>query len=189
MTIDQSSNKALHQAGGVNGLTIRTLEPSTDMDALADLRNLPGVRYGTLAQPYGLSSTLVKRDAKLGNRSIRLCAMLDGRLVGAVNLTVGEPRRSHCGVLAIQVHDDYVGKGIGSALLSAIVDCADRQLGLRRIELTVNADNAPAIALYRKYGFVEEGRSPAYAMRDGLLADVMHMARLVAAPAFISLEG
>lgn len=38
------------------------------------------------------------------------------------------------------------------------------------------------IALYRKFGFVEEGRSRGFAMREGILADVLHMARLVDAP-------
>lgn len=55
-------------------------------------------------------------------------------------------------------------------------------LGLRRIDLTVFSDNAPAIALYRKFGFVEEGFSRGFALRDGMLADVLHMARLVDAP-------
>jgi putative acetyltransferase len=67
---------------------------------------------------------------------------------------------------------------------AALTDCADNALGLRRIELTVFADNAPAIALYRKSGFAEEGRSRAYAMRDGVLADALHMARIVDAPRF-----
>ncbi|HEV3105565.1 MAG TPA: GNAT family N-acetyltransferase [Trinickia sp.] len=189
MNVDQSSKKNLHEPGSVSGLSIRTHEPSADMNALAALLNLPGVRHGTLMQPYVLPSTLARRDATRGEPTVRLCAKLEGKLVGAAVLAVHKPRRSHCGVLAIQVHDACVGKGIGSALLSAIVDCADRQLGLRRIELTVYADNAPAIALYRKFGFIEEGRSPAYGMRDGVLADVLHMARLVAAPAFASREG
>jgi putative acetyltransferase len=55
---------------------------------------------------------------------------------------------------------------------------------LRRIELTVFPDNIPAITLYRSLGFIEEGRSRGYAMRDGVLADALHMARLVDAPAF-----
>ena len=74
------------------------------------------------------------------------------------------------------------GRGVGSALLQGLIDCADASLGLRRIDLTVFSDNASAIALYRKFGFVEEGRSRGFALRDGVLADVLHMARLVDAP-------
>ncbi len=39
-------------------------------------------------------------------------------------------------------------------------------------------DNPAAIALYRKFGFEIEGTSRAYAMRDGVLVDAYHMARL-----------
>lgn len=31
-------------------------------------------------------------------------------------------------------------------------------MNLRRVELTVYTDNAPALALYRKFGFETEGR-------------------------------
>ncbi|MGF6753393.1 RimJ/RimL family protein N-acetyltransferase [Paraburkholderia sp. GAS42] len=79
-----------------------------------------------------------------------------------------------------------VGRGVGTALLKAAVECADGSLALRRLELTVFVDNAPAIALYRKFGFVEEGRSRAFAMRDGMLVDAFHMARFMDAPRFAS---
>ena len=44
---------------------------------------------------------------------------------------------------------------------------------------------ASAIALYRRSGFVEEGRSRGDAMRDGQLADALHMARLADVPSFV----
>ena len=76
------------------------------------------------------------------------------------------------------VHDAWTGKGIGTALLAALVDAADRWLGLRRLELMVHADNAPALALYRRFGFEPEGRHRAYALRDGKYVDALTMARL-----------
>lgn len=51
-------------------------------------------------------------------------------------------------------------------------------MNLRRVELTVYTDNEPAIALYRKFGFVEEGTLRDYAFRDGEFADALSMARL-----------
>ncbi|RKP48335.1 GNAT family N-acetyltransferase [Trinickia fusca] len=160
---------------------------SFDGEAIAQLMNLPGVRHGTLIQPYVLASTLTEREKGSSERSVRLCATIDGDIVGHGTLLVHKPRRSHCGNVALSVHDAYVDRGIGTALMHAMIDCADRQLGLRRLELTVFADNARAIALYRKFGFADEGYSRAYAVRDGELADVLHLARLVDAPAFASL--
>lgn len=165
---------------------IRACEPF-DMAAIAELMNLPGVRYGTLMQPYVLASTLTEREKGTSERSVRLCATIDGDLVAHGTLLVHKPRRSHCANIALSVHDDYVDRGIGTALMQAMVECADRHLGLRRLELTVYADNARAIALYRKFDFVDEGYSRAYAVRDGQFADVLHMARLIDAPALVSL--
>jgi putative acetyltransferase len=49
-------------------------------------------------------------------------------------------------------------------------------LGLRRIEVTVYADNAAAVRLYRKVGFAIEGTARRFALRDGVLVDAHHMA-------------
>src|SRR5439155_24610069 len=87
-------------------------------------------------------------------------------------------RRSHVGGIGLCVHDDFHRRGIGSALLAALIDLADNWLGLRRLELTVYVDNAPAIALYRKYGFVIEGTRRQDAFRDGVYVDSHAMARL-----------
>jgi ribosomal-protein-alanine N-acetyltransferase len=56
----------------------------------------------------------------------------------------------HIGTLA--VHPDYQRRGLGEAMLRWALAWF-RQQGLRRAELTVTIDSAPAIALYRKLGF------------------------------------
>ena len=61
------------------------------------------------------------------------------------------------------VRDDWQGKGVGTAMMQAVIDLADRWLNLTRIELTVFTDNEPAIALYRKFGFEIEGALRKYA--------------------------
>lgn len=83
------------------------------------------------------------------------------------------------------VREDWQGRGVGTALMRAAIDLAERWLQLRRLELTVYPDNEPAIRLYRKFGFVEEGRmrgyafrDGGYAFRDGAYADAILMARL-----------
>ncbi|MFO7698719.1 MAG: GNAT family N-acetyltransferase, partial [Anaerolineae bacterium] len=69
------------------------------------------------------------------------------------------------------MHDDYLRQGIGEALLAALIDLGENWLGLTRLELEVYTDNAPAIALYQKLGFVIEGTKRRYAMREGVLVD------------------
>ena len=80
------------------------------------------------------------------------------------------------------VRDAWQGKGVGTALMQAALDLADNWLGLRRIELRVYADNEPAIALYRKFGFEIEGTHRLYAIRNGVYVDSLSMARIIAGP-------
>ena len=77
------------------------------------------------------------------------------------------------------VKDNVQGKGVGSALLAAIIDLSDKWLNLRRLELTVFVDNERGINLYQKFGFEIEGESKDYAFRCGEYVNVYHMARVV----------
>jgi putative acetyltransferase len=72
----------------------------------------------------------------------------------------------------------WQGKGVGSRLMAAVLEVADNWMNLHRVELTVFADNEAALALYRKFGFENEGRLRDYAIRDGVLVDAISMARL-----------
>ena len=75
------------------------------------------------------------------------------------------------------VAQDCQGQGIGTQLLTALLDLADNWMNLQRVELTVFSDNEPAMALYRKLGFEEEGLLRRYALRDGVFVDAYSMAR------------
>ncbi|HHN9732073.1 TPA: hypothetical protein ACP7RT_003282, partial [Escherichia coli] len=44
--------------------------------------------------------------------------------------------------------------------------------------LTVFVDNAPAIKVYKKYGFEIEGTGKKYALRNGEYVDAYYMARV-----------
>lgn len=70
------------------------------------------------------------------------------RLVGFI---VGDPRPSQgfAWIATIGVHPDFQRRGLGAALLTA----AEAQLTEPRLRLTVRRSNAPAIALYEKFGY------------------------------------
>src|SRR4029434_3060198 len=109
-----------------------------------------------------------------------LVAEAGGELVGNAGLhSMGRSaRRRHVGYIGMAVRDDWHGRGVGTALMGAIVDLADNWLGYRRLELTVYTDNAAAIALYRKFGFETEGTLREYSYRGGEYVDAYTMARL-----------
>ncbi|WEX77745.1 GNAT family N-acetyltransferase [Sinorhizobium numidicum] len=149
-----------------------------DWEALAALRDLPGVRAGTLRLPFAPPEQTRKWLENLAETDTIIVAELEGRIVGIAGLHRHKGRRQHAAELGMSVHDDYRRRGIGKALLNELVDAADRWLGISRVELTVFTDNEAAIALYRQAGFVKEGVLKSYALRDGVLADVLAMARL-----------
>ncbi len=76
------------------------------------------------------------------------------------------------------VSDEHQGLGVGSTLMSAMIDLADNWLNVMRIELTVYTDNQAAIALYEKYGFVIEGEAVNYAFRNGEYVNAYYMSRV-----------
>ena len=60
----------------------------------------------------------------------------------------------------VATHADWIGKGVGRALLDAIVELADNLARPRPLGLFVFTDNATAIRLYERAGFVIEGTMP-----------------------------
>ena len=108
-----------------------------------------------------------------------LVAEVAGRVLGTARLRVwAEARFCHSANLTISVHDEARGKGVGGALMRGLCALADGELGLFRIQLEVDADNTPAIALYQKMGFETEGRLRGFKLREGKLIDALVMARV-----------
>jgi putative acetyltransferase len=159
------------------GLTLRALRPD-DADALAELQNCAGFRHGTLRLPFTAAHELRRWIEARAPGGLSLVGVLDGRLVASGGLDRGIGRRAHAARLGMGVHDDCTGRGIGTALLRAVLDAADNWLAIRRIELTVFADNARAIALYERHGFAREGVHRQDAFRAGEYVDSLAMARL-----------
>ena len=62
----------------------------------------------------------------------------------------------HVAELGLMVAADARRRGVGSALMKEAIKWA-RGTGVDKLELTVFPHNEPAIALYRKLGFREEG--------------------------------
>ena len=159
-------------------IEVRAREPR-DAEALTAIAACPGVIAGTLHLPFRSVEVRRERLARQDPLVHGLVAELDGQVVGWLTLHAEDnPRRRHAGVIGMGVHDDYQGQGVGSALLAAALDLADNWLGLERLELTVFVDNAPAIALYKKFGFQVEGTARRFAWRNGAYADAYRMARL-----------
>jgi L-phenylalanine/L-methionine N-acetyltransferase len=84
---------------------------------------------------------------------------VDGkRVVGHLGISREEhPTTRHVASLGMMVHPEWRGRGVGSALMEKALDWA-REHAVEKVALSVYPDNDAARALYRKFGFVEEGR-------------------------------
>ncbi|EHK88455.1 ribosomal protein S18-alanine N-acetyltransferase [Saccharomonospora azurea] len=98
----------------------------------------------------------------------------DDRLLGYAGLAVvGRPGDWETGLHTIAVHPDHQGKGIGTALLRALLVRADELSAA--VVLEVRTDNDTAIALYERYGFERVGLRKRYYQPSG--ADAYTMVR------------
>jgi ribosomal protein S18 acetylase RimI-like enzyme len=95
-----------------------------------------------------------------------------GAIVGDLGLHAASPDAVWLGM---SVARDWRGRGVGSALLAAGIEWA-RERGFRAVRLEVFPHNEPALALYRKFGFVEVERlERRYRRRSGELWDALVM--------------
>lgn len=159
-------------------ITIRRAEPD-DYAAVQAIYAMPRAQAGTLQLPFPSLDLWRQRMQAVDPNAHLLLACAGEEVVGQLGLYVSaNPRRRHVGELGMGVRDDWQGRGVGSALLAAAIDLADRWLQLRRLELQVYTDNAAGIALYTRHGFVEEGRHRDFAWRDGAFVDALSLARI-----------
>jgi GNAT superfamily N-acetyltransferase len=109
---------------------------------------------------------------------------IDRTLVAlAGNAVVGElkvdPSWMGFGEIGMMVAAGWRGRGVGTALVAAAIPWARAQ-GLHKLALSVFPHNDAAIALYLKFGFVQEGRLVKHIRRaNGELWDLIEMGLLL----------
>ncbi len=158
------------------GLSLRPRRQG-DATALHRLLSQDGVqRSGSVLDPL---TSLEEVEAFLefqGPGKFEVVATIRETIAGYAALYPLGGRQSHVGYFMLAVDERVQRRGIGTALLGSVVETAWTLIGLRRIQLTVFADNAPAIALYRRFGFAVEGRLSCFARTDDGFVDAYVMA-------------
>jgi ribosomal protein S18 acetylase RimI-like enzyme len=164
-------------------LTVRPPRPA-DGGPLSDLvRSVSAEGRFFLSDPDELPldparalERLVEADQR--DNSVVRVGLLDRQVVGLVTLTGGRLRRlRHVARLEVRVAAGSRGRGVGRALVGHALALARANPHLLKVSLSVFADNAPAVGLYRSLGFTEEGRRVGEAREaDGRLRDDLLMA-------------
>jgi L-amino acid N-acyltransferase YncA len=88
-----------------------------------------------------------------------LIAEIDGRVVGYAyaNAYRARPAYRYTVEDSVYIHQQYVGRGVGSALLPALIAGCE-QAGCRQMIAVIgDSENWPSIKLHEKHGFVRAG--------------------------------
>ena len=109
------------------------------------------------------------RNMNAAERNILLLAEVDGVHAGNANFSCVKDRarfRHRCGI-GVGLYRAFWGMGVGTVLLEELLAAA-RTAGYEQVELEVLTSNQRGLALYRRMGFEERGRTPrAFRLRDG----------------------
>jgi ribosomal-protein-alanine N-acetyltransferase len=124
---------------------------SKDAAAIAEIETL------CFSPPWSLEDFLYEIEE---NELAHYLACFDGpRLIAYAGLwaVLNEGHISN-----VAVHPDFRGRGVGAALIDALIEWARRLWELSDFTLEVRASNVAAIRLYQNAGFREEGRRRRY---------------------------
>jgi RimJ/RimL family protein N-acetyltransferase len=147
-------------------ITVRTAHPE---DAAAILAYIRGVAQETeffVLEPDEFPATEEKerewvQDHLDSPGKLLLLAEAAGIIIGNVSFENGPQRRTaHRGTFGLAVVKQWRRQGVGTALLYTLLEWAAANPLIEKVGMEVFATNQTAIRLYKKLGFVEEGRRP-----------------------------
>lgn len=161
---------------------LRSPEPSDAAAILAHMEKTSGETDYMLRYPDEVTRGVEAEKSYLREllespRHLMIAAEIDGRIVSNAGLNPVGAREKirHRASFGISVQRAYWGCGVGTLTLRALLAKA-REMGYTQVELDVVSENARAIALYEKLGFVRTGVIPnAFHMRDGRALSLDYM--------------
>lgn len=144
-----------------------------------------------VAERRYVRSDSVTRSARFYRRLFRRSWTLDqvvlvadegARVIGQLIASREEsPINKHVASIGMAVAADRRNLGVGSALMAEALRWG-RAVGVEKLALSVYPDNDAARALYRKFGFVEEGRLSGHSKKAIGYRDEIVMARWLIDP-------
>ncbi len=161
-------------------LELREAAPA-DARGIIDIANaVAREKVYNVSEVFGYSEaderSLISRVRR--SKDLILVARMDGRVVGFLTLMRyfggRSPKVQHVGEVGINIRDVYRDRGLGYKMMNYAIDWA-RQKGYKKLCLSVFSTNERAASLYKKCGFVEEGRRKAQFKLDDTYVDEIVM--------------
>lgn len=104
----------------------------------------------------------------------------DGHIVSQAGVYQEGGKRRHIAVIwGVHTHRDWRGQGLSKALIRLAIEHCRSFPEIRQVHISVNAENAAALAIYERAGFVAWGREPRALQTDSGFHDEIHMAMLL----------
>ncbi|MFK0163318.1 GNAT family N-acetyltransferase [Rhizobium sp. NPDC090279] len=132
--------------------------------------------YLAMLEAFPLEETRAFVLGMIAKGNPQFVALAGGNVVGWCDISRHTfPSHAHAAWLGMGIIPAYRSQGLGRRLIETTIRAAG-DAGIERVELSVYADNARAIALYEKVGFVREGLARKAVRIDGRYKDKIHMA-------------
>ena len=157
--------RALTTRTGV-AFTIRTAQADDAAAILAYIRGIAQETEFFVLEPDEFPATEEKEQEWIHDHldspgKLLLLAEASETIIGNVSFENGSHRRiAHRGIFGLAVVEEWRGQGVGTALLRTLLEWAEANPLIEKVGLEIFATNETAIRLYKKLGFVEEGRRP-----------------------------
>jgi RimJ/RimL family protein N-acetyltransferase len=156
---------------------IRTATPADAEAWVENVRAIGAERIYIMTEEFARTAEEVREQFRETESpsTLWLVGELDGKVIGGADFHRGShSKNAHTALLGVAVRREFRGLGFGEALMRVGAEWA-RRLGVTRLKLGVFATNEPAISLYRKLGFVDEGRLNGEVMLEGRAVDEILM--------------
>jgi RimJ/RimL family protein N-acetyltransferase len=160
---------------------IRRAQPEDAEDWVANVNAVGAERVFIMTEVLPRSVEEVSKQFLEANPRLELwlAGEVEGTIAGGADFRRGfHSKNAHVAGLGVLIRKGYRGIGLGEALMHSGIEWA-QGVGVKRLKLGVFETNDRAIALYRKLGFIEEGRLKGEVILDGNPVDEILMALIL----------
>jgi L-amino acid N-acyltransferase YncA len=140
------------------------------------------VRHGTASfelEPPDEAEMARRREALIAGGYPYLVAEFDGRVAGYAYASAYRPRPAYRFTVedSVYVDPDFQGRGVGSALLTALIEICEARGFRRMIAVIGDTQSHGSVALHSRLGFAHIGTIPALGYKHDAWRDTVLMHR------------